>query len=111
VRKGLAIGVALGVVAALLPGVGLVGGVVAGAVLGGAGGALTHEGLGLSKTDLERYGAEMDAGHAAVGVMAGAAEAQDTLAFLESWGGKAEAHAVTAEAGAAAAPTGEEHKS
>ncbi len=118
-RKGLAVGVALGVVAALLPPVALIGSVVTGAVAGTAGGALIHEGLGLSKADLERYAAEMEAGRAAVGVMAGDGEAQDTMAFLQSWGGKAESHPVTPEGAEAAttmvaaapvAPTEEEKK-
>jgi uncharacterized membrane protein len=94
--KGAGIGVILGLVAVLLPGVGLLGGVVAGAALGAIGGGLTHEGLGLSKQDLQRIAAELDAGHAAVGAMAGEDERQATMDFLESWNGRAEAHEVTA---------------
>jgi uncharacterized membrane protein len=101
-RKGMGIGVVLGVVAAVLPGVGLLAGLATGAVLGAAGGALTHEGLGLSQEDLQRYSAEMDAGHAAVGVMADEAETQATMDFLASWGGRAETHELTGEAADAA---------
>jgi len=79
--KGSGVGAILGLAAAPLPGVGLLDGVIAGAARDAAEGELIHEGPGLVKADPQRYAAEMDAGHAAVGIMA-AAEAQDILAFL-----------------------------
>lgn len=109
--KGAKTGVVLGIIAAILSGgVTLLGGVVGGAVLGGVFGSFFHKGLGLSKDDLARIGGELDAGHAAVGVLADDAEVERVSDELQSLGGKPEAHPVSdeaiehAEAAAEAAP-------
>jgi uncharacterized membrane protein len=109
--KGAKAGVVLGIIAAILSGgVTLLGGVVGGAVLGGVLGSFFKKGLGLSKEDLARIGAELDAGHAAVGVLADDAEVERVSDELQSLGGKPEVHPVSdeaiehAEAAAEAAP-------
>jgi len=100
--KGVGIGVLFGLLVAAMPAVALVGGIVGGGVIGGIIGALSHKGLGLSNEDLKRYSAELDAGHAAVGVMADESESQSTIEMLQGWGGRVEAIPVSEEALAAA---------
>lgn len=88
-------GAAAGVLAAVLSGgVTLVGGVVLGSLIG----AFIHKGLGLSKEDLARIGAELDGGKGAVAVLASADEASAVSAKLAELGGTPETHEVTDEA-------------
>jgi uncharacterized membrane protein len=97
--RGAGIGVILGIVAAILSGgVTLLGGVVGGTVLGAAFGSFFHKGLGISKEDMTRIGAELDAGHAAVGVLAEPGEVDRVTAKLTELGGTPEVHSVTSEA-------------
>jgi hypothetical protein len=66
-KKGMGIGVALGVVAAIpTGGLSLAGGVLGGAGGGAAIGEFFHKGLKMSDEDTARIGRELDAGHAAV---------------------------------------------
>ena len=70
----------------------------AGAVLGGIVGAFFHKGLGMSKDDLARIGAELDGGKAAVGILAKPDEADGVSAKLAELGGVTETHEVSDEA-------------
>lgn len=97
--KGAGIGTVLGIVAAMLSGgltllAGVAGGAISGAVLG----AFVKKGLGLSKEDLGRIGAELDGGAAAVGVLADEEEAGQVQQHLVMLGGRPEAYTVTATA-------------
>jgi uncharacterized membrane protein len=97
--KGAKIGVIAGAVAGLLTGgLSLVGGALLGGILGGGVGALSKKGIGLSKEDLDRMSSELDAGHAALLVMADEAEVADTTAELTRLGGRAQASEVAPEA-------------
>jgi uncharacterized membrane protein len=97
--KGAKIGVIAGVAAGVLTGgLSVLGGALLGGVLGGGAGALTKQGIGLSKEDLDHMNSELDAGHAALLVMADAAEAADTMAELTRLGGRAQASEVAPEA-------------
>ena len=91
--KGAGVGLVLGIVAApFTAGVSLVGATAGGAVVG----ALFHKGL--PKEDVDRIGAELEAGHAAVGALVEEGEASQVTAKLTELGGKAEAHSVSGEA-------------
>ena len=97
--KGAKTGIILGVIAAILSGgVTLLGGVVAGAVGGGVLGSFFHKGLKLSPDDITRINTELDAGHAAVGLMVDPSEVQATTAKLAELGGKTESHEISGEA-------------
>jgi uncharacterized membrane protein len=96
--KGVGIGVLFGLLVAAMPGVALLGGIVGFGALGGLIGTFTHKGLGLFNEDLKRYSAELDAGHAAVGVMADESESKSTVEMLQGWGGRVEAIPVSDEA-------------
>jgi uncharacterized membrane protein len=97
--KGAAIGVIAGAAAGLLSGgLTIVGGALLGGILGGGAGALTKQGIGLSKEDMDRMSSELDAGHAALLVMADADEVADTTAELTRLGGRAQASEVAPEA-------------
>jgi len=85
----------LGALAAVLTGGATV---LGGAVVGGILGAFFHKGLGLSKDDLARIGAELDGGKAAVGVLVQPDEAAGVSAKLAELGGKPETHEVSEEA-------------
>jgi uncharacterized membrane protein len=96
-RKGVGIGVVLGVVAAIpTGGLSLLPGVVGGAIAGGIVGSAFHQGFqNLSKADAERISTELDAGHAAVGVLTRPDQADEVLAKLAQYGGKTETHEVS----------------
>lgn len=97
--KGAKIGVIVGVIAGILTGgVSLVGGAIWGAVLGGGAGALSKKGIGLSKDEIDRLGAELENGHAALLVMVDENELTDTTAEVTRLGGMAQASAVAPEA-------------
>jgi len=83
---------------------------VEGAALGGAGGGLVgslfRKDLGLTNEDAARIASRLDAGHAAVGVLAPANQAAAIAAELEALGGEAEQHTVAAQqASPAGAPS------
>jgi uncharacterized membrane protein len=91
--KGAGIGFILGLIAvALTPilGVGVAAWAVGGAVIG----RLMHKHLGLSKDDLERIGAQIKGGKAAVGVMVETAQVVTVSAKLQELGGTPEAHTL-----------------
>jgi uncharacterized membrane protein len=95
-KKGAGIGLVLGLVAAVpTAGLSLVGGAVGGAVGGGILGAVFHKGL--PKEDLNRVTAEIGEGHAAVGVLVDASEADQVTAKLVELGGRPEVHEVSDE--------------
>jgi uncharacterized membrane protein len=96
VRKGMGVGLVLGIVAAVATGgVTLLEGVAVGGAGGGAVGAFFHKGLGMSSDDLSRVSSRLDAGHAAVGALAPAAQAAAVSAELEALGGDPEVHEVS----------------
>jgi uncharacterized membrane protein len=97
--KGATIGVIAGAAAGLLSGgLTVVGGALLGGILGGGVGALSKQGIGLSQEDVDRMSSELDAGHAALLVMADEAEVADTTAELTRLGGRAQASPVAPEA-------------
>ncbi len=110
--EGAGVGLVLGLIAGVLSGgLAILSGIVGGAILGGVLGTFIHKGLGMSKEDLDRLGAHLDAGRAAVGVIVEKGEVKDTEAKLTELGGKVETYEVKAEAlqdvtkAGAAAPT------
>jgi hypothetical protein len=98
---GVLIGALVGV---LTGGVSIVGGALAGGVLG----AFFHQGLGLSKDDLDRIGGELDGGKAAVTILAEPDEAEAVADKLAELGGVPETHEVSEEAVAQAEEAAEE---
>ena len=102
-KRGMGIGVALGLVAAIpTGGLSLAGGVLGGAAGGGIIGHFFHKGLKMSDQDTARISGELDAGHAAVGVLTWDFETEAVLDKLKELGGTPETHEVaklTAETG------------
>jgi uncharacterized membrane protein len=102
-KKGMGIGVALGVVAAIpTGGASLLGGAAGGTVGGGVIGQFFHKGLKMSDEDAARIGRELDGGRAAVGVLAWDSETEAVTDKLKELGGTPQTHEVTelpAEAG------------
>jgi uncharacterized membrane protein len=88
VGRGAKIGAVLGLVVALTPGVNVIGGLVWGALAGGAVGALSKKGLGMSDEDLNLIGTELRGGHAALTVLCSEGEVVATTAELGKLGGK-----------------------
>jgi uncharacterized membrane protein len=82
----------LGVLAALLPAVGLVGGVMAGTAGGGIFGSFSRKGLGLSDEALAHIKTELAGGKAALAVLAPTVDVEPIAAQLTSLGGTAETH-------------------
>lgn len=94
-KKGMGVGVALGVVAAIpTGGLSLLGGAAGGAVGGGVIGRFFHKGLKMTDEDAARIGGELDAGHAAVGVLAWDFEADAVADKLREVGGTPQTHEV-----------------
>jgi uncharacterized membrane protein len=97
--KGAKIGAIAGVAAGVLSGgLTLVGGAIAGGILGGGAGALSKQGIGLSKEDLDHMSGELDAGHAALLVMVDEGEVSDTMAEVTRLGGRAQESEVAPKA-------------
>jgi len=97
--SGAKTGMILGVIAAILSGgITLLGGVIGGAVGGGVLGSFFHKGLKLSPDDLKNLNSELDAGHAAIGVMLDPSEVDSTSAKLAELGGRIETHEISGEA-------------
>ena len=87
-KRGMGIGVALGVVAAIpTGGLSLAGGVLGGAGGGGVIGEFFHKGLKMTDEDTARIGRELDAGHAAVGVLTWDSETEAVAKKLKGLGG------------------------
>jgi Protein of unknown function (DUF1269) len=94
-KRGMGIGVALGVIAAIpTGGLSLVGGALAGAAGGGVIGEFFHKGIKITNQELARIGRELDAGHAAVGVLSWDSETDAMAAKLAELGGTSQTHAV-----------------
>jgi uncharacterized membrane protein len=94
-KRGMGIGVALGLVAAIpTGGLSLAGGVLGGAGGGAAIGQFFHKGLKMSDEDAARIGRELDAGHAAVGVLTWDSETQAVSEKLKELGGTPQTHEV-----------------
>lgn len=96
-RKGVGVGMLLGVVAAIpTGGLSLLPGLVGGAVGGGVVGSLFRKGFhDLSKDDAERISKDLDSGHAIVGVLTPPDQADVVLAKLADYGGRTESHEVS----------------
>jgi uncharacterized membrane protein len=88
VGRGAKIGAVLGLVVAITPGVNVIGGLVWGALAGGAVGALSRKGLGMSDEDLHLLSTELQGGHAALTVLCSADEVVTTTTELGRLGGK-----------------------
>jgi uncharacterized membrane protein len=94
-KKGMGIGVALGVIAAIpTGGLSLIGSAAGGAVGGGVIGEFFHKGLKMTDEDVARIGRELDAGHAAVGVLTWDFETEAVAEKLKELGGTPETHEV-----------------
>jgi uncharacterized membrane protein len=94
-KRGMGIGVALGLVAAIpTGGLSLVGGVLGGAGGGGAIGQFFHKGLKMTDEDAARISRELDAGHAAVGVLTWDFETEAVSEKLKELGGTPQTHEV-----------------
>jgi uncharacterized membrane protein len=90
-KKGMGVGVVLGVIAAIpTGGLSLVGATVGGGVIG----EFFHKGLKMTDEDVARVGRELDAGHAAVGVLAWDFETAAVAQELKELGGTPETHEV-----------------
>jgi uncharacterized membrane protein len=102
-KRGMGIGVVLGLIAAIPSGgLSLAGGVLGGAAGGGVTGEFFHKGLKMTDEDTARIGREMDAGHAAIGVLTWDFETESVSKKLAGLGGTPETHEVanvTPEAG------------
>jgi uncharacterized membrane protein len=94
-KKGMGIGVALGVIAGIpTGGLSLVAGAAAGVAGGGIIGEFFHKGLKMTDEDVARIGRELDAGHAAVGVLAWEFETKAVTDKLKELGGTPQTHEV-----------------
>lgn len=94
-KRGMGVGVALGVVAAIpTGGLSLVGGVLGGGAGGGVIGEFFQKGLKMSDEDAARVDQELDAGHAAVGVLAWDSETEAVADKLKELGGTPQSHEV-----------------
>ncbi len=95
-KRGMGIGVALGVVAAIpTGGLSLVGGAAAGVAGGGLIGEFFHKGLKMTNEEAARIGRELNNGRAAVGVLTWDYETEDVTAKLKELGGTPQTHEVT----------------
>ena len=94
-RKGAKVGMGLGVIAAVFSGgLTLIPTAIGGAVAGGAAGALSRKGLGMSDEELQQLSSELDGGRAALLVMCDEPEVQATTDYLTAAGGRTHSHPV-----------------
>jgi uncharacterized membrane protein len=94
-KRGMGVGVALGVIAAIpTGGLSLVGGVLGGGAGGGVIGEFFHKGLKMTDEDAARIGRELDTGHAAVGVLTWDFETEAVADKLKDLGGAPQTHEV-----------------
>ena len=96
-RKGAKVGMLLGVLAAFLPAVTLVGGLASGAVLGGVAGRLSKKKLGLTDQEMARVKDELENGKAVLIVACDEYEVVATKAELENQGGRVELHLLSSQ--------------
>ena len=96
--KGLAVGAVLGVVAAALGPVGLIGGAIAGGALGGVVGSFLKKSVNLDKEAIAKIGAELDRGQVAVVVACDDFEVGPTSDPLALAGGTVHQFEVPTEA-------------
>jgi uncharacterized membrane protein len=95
-KKGMGIGVALGLIGAIPSGgLSLAGGVLGGGAGGGVIGHFFHKGLKMSDEDAARISGDLDAGRAAVGVLAWDFETEAVSDRLKELGGTPQTHEVT----------------
>jgi uncharacterized membrane protein len=95
-KRGMGVGVTLGLVAAIpTGGLSLVGGVLGGAGGGGIIGEFFHKGLKMTDEDVARIGRELEEGHAAVGVLTWDFETEAVTEKLKDLGGTPQTHEVT----------------
>ena len=98
-KKGMGIGVALGVIAAIpTGGLSLAAGAASGVVGGGVIGGFFHKGLKMTDEDKARIDRELGAGHAAVGVLTWDFETKAVTGKLTELGGTPETHEVASVA-------------
>lgn len=97
--KGAGVGLVLGVVAAIpTGGLSLAAGAAAGVVGGAIVGSFFEKGFKeIGKDEAERINKELDAGHAALGVLVSLANADAVAAELTRLGGQSEAHVISDE--------------
>jgi uncharacterized membrane protein len=97
--KGAGVGLVLGVVAAIpTGGLSLAAGAATGVVGGAVVGSLFHKGFKeLGKDEAERINKELDAGHAALGVLVALPNADTVSAELTRLGGRSESHVIDDE--------------
>jgi uncharacterized membrane protein len=94
-KRGMGVGVCLGLIAAIpTGGLSLVGGVLGGGAGGGVIGEFFHKGLKMTDEDAERIGRELDEGHAAVGVLTWDDETEAVSDKLKELGGTPQTHEV-----------------
>jgi hypothetical protein len=93
-RSSWGLGAGIGALVALATPVGLLAGLIGGGLFG----AFHHKDLGLSESDRERIGRELEGGKAAVGVLAPLSEATLVADKLTEFGGTSETHPVSDEA-------------
>jgi hypothetical protein len=94
----LAVGAVLGVVAAALGPVGLIGGAVAGGALGGVVGSFLKKSVNLDKEAIAKIGAELDRGQVAVVIACDDFEVGPTSDQLAMIGGTVQSYEVPSEA-------------
>jgi len=95
-KKGMGIGVALGVVAAIpTGGLSLAGGALGGATGGGTIGKFFHKGLNMTDKDAALISRRLDAGQGAVGVLTWDSETHEVVDKLTELGGNPQTHQVT----------------
>jgi uncharacterized membrane protein len=94
-QRRTALGAILFAIAGILSG-GLT--VVGGAIFGGILGSFFHKGLGMSEEDLAKIDSDLDAGKAAVAILADPFEAPTVSRKLAELGGETQAHTVTEDA-------------
>lgn len=92
-KKGMGIGVALGIIAAIpTGGLSLIGSAAGGVVGGGVVAEFFHKGIKMTDEDVARVGRELDNGHAAVGVLSWDFEKDAVADKLSELGGTPETH-------------------
>jgi uncharacterized membrane protein len=96
--RGMAVGAMLGVFAAVLGPVGLIGGVLAGGAMGGAIGVLLKKSVDLDEAALQEMDAQLDGGKVGVVVAVEESEMAPTAAQLANAGGAVQQFTVPAEA-------------
>src|SRR5262249_36580317 len=93
--RGAGIGLVLGAIAAVPTGGASLAAAGGGAVVGGVVGDLFHKGLRMTDDEAKRLYQELDANHAAVGVLVDPAQTKQIEARLQQLGGVTETHPVS----------------